>query len=473
MSISAFRLSLDEGVVTRAPNQPLPVAKPGKKPLSTAAYALAMRRSLIHGFDETSYRQPVTIRRIPGLTITLVNSPDGIRHVAVENAGNYIKSPITLPLVGLALGDGLVTSEGAPWRHDRKLMAPSFEARVVSSYAPHVTDALRRSVGRLSEAARAGRCVHLKAEMMALTLDIISASMFSGDGARLGPTMDAASRRYQNEISLHPAILIPGVRKVWWKIKQGRARTILRELDEQMFSLIRERRKRNDAAAASADLLDRLLSARDETGGMSDKLIRDQMVTIFVAGHETTALALMWSLLLLAAHPAALKRAQDEVASVLQGAAPNYGHIKDLVCLRNVFQEALRLYPPAHSMAWRTPLRDDVIDGTPVKAGSIVAIIPWVVHRHHLYWDNPDCFDPDRFLQARSKERSRHSYIPFGAGARVCIGAAFAMMAGIMSLAGLLQGFAFKPLRFDGLEPLGLITLHPAEEPIVTVLPRT
>jgi cytochrome P450 len=214
--------------------------------------------------------------------------------------------------------------------------------------------------------------------------------------------------------------------------------------------------------AEPKDLLARLISARDtETGGgMTAKEVRDQVVTIFMAGHETTAQALSWTFYLLSQHPDVEGKLHDELAAVLPGRTPHYEDLADLRYTRMVIEESMRLFPPAHIMG-RQPISDDEVLGHRIPAGSTVLIVPWLLHRKPALWENPDCFDPERFAPERVARRPRFAYIPFGAGPRICIGAAFAMAEAMVILATIAQRYRLRLKPGFLVEPQGLITLRP------------
>jgi cytochrome P450 len=211
-------------------------------------------------------------------------------------------------------------------------------------------------------------------------------------------------------------------------------------------------------------LLARLLSARDaETGlGMSAKEVRDQVVTIFMAGHETTAVALTWTWYLLSQHPAEEALFHAELDRVLNGQPPRFEDLARLRYTRMVLEESMRLYPPAHTIS-RQALEADVVEGRAVRKGSMITIVPWVLHRHRGLWDRSDVFDPERFAPERASARPRFAYIPFGGGPRICIGASFAMTEALIILAMLGQRYRLRLVPGHPVEPIGLITLRPRD----------
>jgi cytochrome P450 len=430
--------------------------------MSFVRFALAMQDSLIAGFDKTAFQEGVVERKFLWFRHFLINDPDGIRHVLVTHVDNYRKADLIRPMVVPALGNGLVTSEGETWRWHRRLMAPAFSLNSVSDYFEPMLAAIDDLIRRW-EAHVAHEPIRLDDEMMALMLQIIARTMFSSDSDVVADVMARASREYQERIRLSPIALIPGINRLWAAQKKRQGARIVKALDQIIYSLI-ERRKTATTPARNPDLLERLIFGEDAKTGrkLSPTEIRDQVVTIFMAGHETTALALTWAWYLLSKHPEAERKFHDEVDSVLGARPLCYGDIAKLPYTSLVFDEALRLYPPVHSLAWRQAAADDEICGRKIPAGSLVGIVPWVVHRHQKLWERPDTFDPGRFEKDQAASRSRYSYIPYSAGPRVCIGGAFAAAEGVLTLAALGRKFRIEVVDDQALEPKGLLTLHPA-----------
>jgi len=235
---------------------------------------------------------------------------------------------------------------------------------------------------------------------------------------------------------------------------------MLHEFDKVIDRLITSR-ERVPADGQRKDLLGRLIAARDEEtgGGMSAQEVRDQVVTIFMAGHETTALALTWTWYLLSQHPAAEAKLHAELDQVLGGRPPRHENLAKLPYTRMIIEEAMRLYPPAHTLS-RTALKEDVVSGHRIRPGAQVFIVPWLLHRNPKLWDRPDRFEPERFAPERAASRHRFAYIPFGAGPRICIGAAFAMAEAMLLLATIAQRYRLRLKPGFAVEPQGLITLR-------------
>jgi cytochrome P450 len=325
------------------------------------------------------------------------------------------------------------------------------------SYTPVMTEAASAALARWDRQPD-GAPLDIAVEMMRLTLKIIARTMFSTDAEDVGPIVEDAVGRYQREV--RPGLLDLLNLPDWWpRLATRRWPHIF-----DRFDAVIDRLMARDAAATSEskDLLARLLEARDaETGrGMAPREVRDQVVTIFMAGHETTAQALTWTWYLLSQHPAQEQRFHAELERVLGGRVPRFEDLAELRYTRMVLEESMRLYPPAHTMS-REALADDEIEGHRVAKGSVVSIVPWVLHRHRLLWERPEVFDPERFAPERASERPRFAYIPFGGGPRICIGAGFAMTEATVILAMLGQRYRLRLAPGARVEPVGLITLRP------------
>jgi cytochrome P450 len=295
--------------------------------------------------------------------------------------------------------------------------------------------------------------------MMKATLHIISRTMFSSDSDEIVDVVERGVGRYQSEIrpGLIDLLELPQwlSRLTSWR----RPERIFGEFDKVIDRLLAERSRAGEGQPK--DLLARLLAARDEEtgGGMTAEEIRNQVVTIFMAGHETTALALTWTWYLLSQHPAARAKLEAELTQVLGGRAPRHEDLGKLRYTRMVLEESMRLYPPAHTLS-RVALADDEILGHHIPAGAQILVVPWLLHRNPKLWDRPGVFDPERFAPERAGSRHRFAYIPFGAGPRICIGAAFAMAEAMLLLATIAQRYRLHLKPGFPVEPQGLITLR-------------
>jgi cytochrome P450 len=431
---------------------------PPVEPLPFITYLRTVRRNLIEALDETMYRKPIIRQRSAFSPSFIVSAPAGLRRVLLDNAANYPKAPVEHRILGPAMGNGLILSEGDTWRAHRRIMAPAFDHRTNETYAPVMVDAALRLATRW-QALPASATVEVSHDMMELTLDIISRSMFAADSDSIVGIIREGSDRYQDAMMVGLAEFIPGIGRLWSAIKGARGRAIMREFDRAMFALIEKRRH---TPSAHHDLLDRLITSRDEVSGatMTAREVRDQVLTIFVAGHETTALALMWTWYLLSMHPEHEARMHAELDAVLGGRRPAWSDIPSLPYTRMILQESMRLYPPVHTLAFRQAAEADVVCGMTVPKGSLVTMIPWIIHRHRDHWTDPGRFDPERFTPEAIAQRDRLAYIPFGFGPRVCIGASFAMTEAVLILATLAQRVRLRVAPGCPVEPHALFTLR-------------
>jgi cytochrome P450 len=295
--------------------------------------------------------------------------------------------------------------------------------------------------------------------MMEVTLNIISRTMFSSDSDDIVTIMGRSAGRYQAEMRPNIMDMLGWPRWLAALPRRNVAQRTLGEFDQVIDRLI-DQRTRNPGAYPK-DLLARLVAARDEQtgGGMTAQEVRDHVITIFLAGHETTAMAMTWTWFLLSQHPVEEARLHAELDSVLGGNAPTYDDLSKLTYTRMVVEESMRIYPPVHTMA-RAAIGEDTLVGRRIPKGSTVMISPWLLHRHVKLWENPGRFDPERFSPERSAARVRFSYLPFGGGKRICIGAAFALAEATVLLATLAQRYTLRVVPGHPVEPQGLITLR-------------
>lgn len=421
-----------------------------------------VRENTIDAWTRQSYERDIMVYKMMFRPIIVANHPELIRHVMLDNAANYARDPVGKRILEPGLGGGLLTSEGADWKRQRRLMAPIFQPRRLAGFAAIMTERAERLAERLL-AQTAGQTVDMAEQMMLVTLDIIAQTMFGADVDTDVSAVGAAMDRYQHTV--RPSIPdLLGLPRWVPRSNAAEGRRALAAMDAIIRDLIRRRR---DRAALGGDLgndmLGLLLAAFDDENGsgMSDTEVRDHMATFFLAGHETTATALAWTLYLLSHAPEVETRLHGELDAVLAGRAASYADYDKLVYTRMVIEEALRLYPPAHTTA-RVAQADDRFGDLAIPKGTNVVISPWLMHRHKLYWDNPDVFDPERFSPQRVAQRRRHVYLPFGVGPRICIGQGFAMIEAVLILATLTQRLRFRLLPETTVKAVAKITLRPS-----------
>ena len=439
-----------------APVLPAPI--PRQRRLSFFQFVRALRESAIDSFAQEAYERDILERNMFGRKLFVVNDPAAIKHVLIDNAANYRKTEITRRILEPGLGKGLITSEGETWRAHRRTMSPSFDTRSIAAYTPVMTTAAEELLAQW-DSVPAGTAIDVQTAMMEVTLNIISRTMFSNDSDDIVSIMARSAGRYQMEMRPNIMDMLGWPKWLASLPRRSVAARTLGEFDRVIDRLIAERSR--DPGSHPKDLLARLVAARDEqTGvGMSAQEVRDHVITIFLAGHETTAMALTWTWFLLSQHPAVESKLHAEIDSVLGGRAPSHDDLSKLSYTRMVIDESMRIYPPVHTIA-RQAIGEDTLVGQRIPKGSTVMIAPWVLHRHVKLWENPAAFDPERFSAERSAGRARFSYLPFGGGKRICIGAAFSLAEAVILLATLAQRYKLRLVPGHRVEPQGLITLR-------------
>ncbi len=420
-----------------------------------------MQNNALAIFPPQAFEEDVVFREFFGRRQIIMSRPAGIQRILVDNPGNYRRTAAGIRILRPLLGRGLLLSTGDDWRHQRRTLAPAFAPRTMPILAGHVARAAGAATARLEAACNAP--VDLLAAMQFLALEIAGASMFSLEMERYGAELRGLIKRYAAHLG-RPSLLdfllppsIPSPRDV--------ARWRFRRHWLDLIRRIIAARRGQGSAGAPRDLFDLLSTARDpESGALfpPDRLA-DQVATMIVAGHETTAVALFWSLYLLASAPAIQERLAAEVGPLDLGPDRAAAALPRLVYTRAVVHEALRLYPPAFTLA-RQAIRADIAGGIPVPARTVVLIAPWVLHRHRLLWAEPDAFDPGRFLPD-APPPDRFAYLPFGIGPRVCIGAQFALTEAVLVLATMIQAFHIERADDLPVTPRAIVTTQPDHPP--------
>lgn len=404
-----------------------------------------------------------------GGRLFLVSRPELVSHVLVGNQANYHKARTYKPLTEL-LGKGLLTNEGEDWARQRKLVQPMFARRHLDAFAPAMVDAATQASRTWSD----GVVVDVAEEMSALTLDVVGRALFSsdltGEAGRMAPALATVLESFVKIVRNPLFVLVPDFHR-WPTPNRLRSRGAEDHLRSVVDGLIARRRARSHPG--TEDLLDMLLAARDPESGapMAEQQVRDELMTFMLAGHETTANALTWTLMLLSQHPDARKCLEDEVDDVLSGRQAAAGDAGKLEWTTAVISESMRLYPPAW-MIEREAAGEDVLDGVPVPGGSVVATPPYMIHRHVEHWPNPEGFEPERFLGEAARDRHRFAYLPFGGGRRQCVGSGFAMLEAVLLLATLTQRFRFDLVPGFRPQPTPTVTLRPAAAVPMRVRPR-
>lgn len=416
-----------------------PAPIPHAEPLGFASFLKTASRNPIEIWGTRAFKEPYIRGTWLGVPNIVVNDPKGVRHCLVENAANYVMQPLRQRILRPLLRDGLLTAEGALWRRTRKAIAPVFTPRNIAGFTE--TMQARSDVFAERLAGRVGETVDGSHEMTLLTFDILQATLFTEDIAGDSETFAKSTQAFLGSMGrvdpldlLDAPAFLPRLRR----LKGRRSMTYFRGLIAATIDARRAEIER-DPDGAPNDLLSLLIKA----DGLSANEIQDNIITFIGAGHETTARSLAWTLYLLSQAPAERAAVEAELDSVLPTLSHPSEWVDRLVHTRAVFEEALRLYPPAPSLN-RTALAPDRVGDVEIPAGATVLVMPWLIHRHEMLWDRPDHFIPSRFLPGNRETIDRYQYLPFGVGPRVCIGASFALQEGVIALASLL-----KNLRFD------------------------
>jgi len=388
-------------------------------------------------------------------TIYLINNPEYIKDVLVTNNRNFVKSR-GLEMAKKFLGEGLLTSEGEFHRRQRRLTQPAFHRERINAYAEVMVEYADKLCARWQD----GQTVNIAQEMMRLTLAIVGKTLFDADvedeateiGAALTDVMQLFERITSPFAALLELLPLPSNRR-WLKAKE--------RLDSTMYRIINEHRA---TGVDRGDLLSMLMMSRDDEddgGSMTDQQLRDEAMTLFVAGHETTANALSWSWYLLSQHPDVEAKLHDELESVLAGELPKPADFARLKYTEMILAESMRLYPPAWTLG-RRALSDYRMGEFIVPADSIVLMSQWVTHHDARFYPEPFKFDPERWTTERRESRPKFSYFPFGGGPRVCIGEQFAWMEGVLLIATIGQRWKMRLEPGQQIKPKPMITLRPS-----------
>lgn len=431
------------------------------KPLSLLPFLWISWRDPIRMWSERHFNEPQLHGHSVLGEILVVSHPEGVRHVLTENASNYVKGDLQRRVLGPMLAEGLLLTEGDTWRRARRILAPLFTPAKMATLNARMAEVCHARVASWALSAH-GRVLDIDSEMSGLTFDILSATMFSDElGGEARGFERALNQFLANGARIDPLDVLGAPD---WAPRLGRLASFrsARFFEQRVTRLVTDRRAHIEAGGqAHDDLLSALLLARDENGGpgLSDAEVASNILTFILAGHETTARALGWTLHLLSRQPEHMARLQAEADS-FDVSQPKWAD--SLPWTRAVLEETMRLFPPAPTMA-RTALADDEVGGQKIKAGATVIISPWILQRHKLLWDDPDAFRPERFLPENRKSIDRYAYIPFSAGPRVCIGAAFAIQEAMIALAAILRVAEVEAVTTAEPRPVHQITLRSSE----------
>ncbi|MGD1927265.1 MAG: cytochrome P450 [Paracoccaceae bacterium] len=438
-------------------NALVPNVTPHTQPLGMLDSVRAARRNVLEVIPAICYVQPM-ITGWMGSRWHMVQDPAVNKRVFLDNVGNYPKAEVMIRMVRPAVGDSLFTAEGADWRWQRRTVAPVFAQRNVVALAPFMTETAERAAARL-----AGDGPHeMVGEMLSATFDVICDVALSGRDHFDADVYGAAILKYfetAGKASLLDFLQVPD-----WVPRPGAllGRGAVKTMHSMVADAIEARRAETERCGRMDDLLDHMISAEDPDSGrkMSPTDLLHNMQFFIVAGHETTALALGWALYLLSSHPHLQEHARAECRRVLGDRPAGAEELAAMPYVRQILDEAMRRYPPVGFLA-RTAAEPDVLGGREVRKGEIIFLAIYALHRHEMWWNKPNEFDPDNFTDAAIKARHKYLHLPFGAGPRVCVGANFAMMQAQIILATLLARYRFSLADAPVPTPIMHMTLRP------------
>lgn len=419
-----------------------PTIEPPTRPLGVLPSLRAIRQNALSVLPGIAYEQPI----VSGITgfrkWHMVQGPEGLKQVFLDNVDNYPKSEVVIRMLRSAVGESLFTSEGANWRWQRRAIAPVFSARNVSSLAPIMTRTAERASERIGTQPSSNEIMR---EMISATFDVICEVALSGRDHFDAEEYGAAITQYM--LTAGRSSLLDFLDAPQWIPRPGEilGRGAVRTMHRMVTRAIEARRR--ETTFETSDLLDYMLVAEDPATGrrMTSLDLMHNLQFFIVAGHETTALALSWSLYLLSHDQGCQARAHEEARSVLSARAASVDDLSRMPYIEQVLHEAMRLYPPVGFLA-RKALKSDEIYDRKIQAGDTVFLNIYGLHRHKLWWERPEMFDPENFALEKVERRDRFQYVPFGAGPRICVGANFAMMQAQIILSTLLARFRFVPI---------------------------
>ena len=426
------------------------------------APALARWLGLAPRFDimATLAKGPVCYARLLGKRIYFVNDAEYVKRILLDNLANYPKSVTYRNNLRPFLGDGMLISEGDFWKRQRRLAQPAFHMRRLKVLAATMADA----AARMAQGWEHGKVVDVMPLMNVVTMEIVAKTLFGADVSRdIGAVGEAMNVLGEETGRIRPTAFFD-LPEFVTRPRSRRFAAAVATLDAIVNRMVAQRRTEVDRGAAPQDdLLQMLLEARDEESGqgMTDRQLRDELVTLFLAGHETTSISLTWTFHLLAQNPAAEAKLHAEVDAVLgENAAPSFDDLERLPYARMVAEESMRLYPPAYVFS-RRAAGEDQLGPWRIPAGAHIIISPYALHRRADYWTDPDAFKPERFAPGAPSDRPKHAYLPFGGGPRICIGNSFAMMEHAIVLAAAVRRWRLESIPNHEVRTEPRITLRP------------
>lgn len=438
-----------------------PAPTPRHGSLGPIGLLRALWNNPLEAWSEAHFQKPIVTTGLGFGNVAVVSDPDAIRRVLVDNRANFRKDALQRRVMS-ALGNGLLTAEDEQWHVQRRMLAPVFTRKTLRSFAPAMAQAADELVERWRRCD--GHPVDVAADVTRLTLEVLERTIFSDGLGRDTEEVRAAMRIYFDSIGRIDPFDVLGVPDFVPRLGRLGARGSLRLFRRAVDTIIATRRARLAEAVEPPprDILTLLLEAKDpETGGiLGEEGVKANIITLIVAGHETTANAVVWTLFLLSQSPAWRERVAAEIDRESDGAIEDLAD--RLVETRAVLEEAMRLYPPLPAIS-RVAVETDDLSGVRIRRGSLVVIAPYVVHRHRLLWNEPDVFDPGRFLPGAREDIDPFSYLPFGRGPRGCIGVAFAMQEATLILQAIIRNLDLSLLADQAIRAIHRVTLRPSE----------
>lgn len=459
----------------KMPERPRPAAPvPPDQPQGLFRLLLTLNRNPLEAWPRYHYEQRIVQGHTPLGRFAMVSDPNAIRSVLVDDTDNYCKDDLQKLLLKPALGNGLLTSAGEEWRVQRRCFAPAFAPRKITSYIAAMATEAAAVVDRWNH-FEAGRTIDVAEEMARAMLDILARTLFSGGlGRDQSEFRSAATHYFETQGRINPLDLL-GAPSWVPRIGALLSRRALKFFPLVVQAILSDRRRliAENPNAAGEDFVTTLINSRDTESGraLSDAEIASNVITFIGAGFETPANALSWALYLLSIDETWRKQVEDEADRLLPGGTWHDARIDDFVVTRALLEEAMRLYPPVAILS-RKAVRDHTLRGHMIHTGTTVIIAPWVLHRHRALWEDPDSFDPSRFMPENRGRINRFAYIPFGAGPRVCIGAAFAMQQMTITLATIARSFRLDLAPNHRVLPVHRVTLRPEGGMLMTVRRR-
>jgi cytochrome P450 len=426
--------------------------------MGALSFFATLLRNPLRVLPAAVYDEGIILGGRAGRTVCWITDPSLIKTVLLDKRDAFERTAITQRILGPLLGNGVLTADGSAWKWQRQTAAPVFRHTELIGFVPTIVEAAERLLVEW-RAAIPGRPRDIDRDMTLVTFDVISHTLLPGGDAHVGPLIARSNLDYQKPLGWQVAYA--NFRLPSWVPHPGmlKMHTAQRLLRSAVAALVAERRAR---PVGGDDLLQRLANAKNpETGAqMPDELLIDNLLTFLMAGHETTAKALTWALYLLARTPYWQDQILEEVHKVAGDGPLKSDHIDKLPITTQVLKEAMRLYPPAPIMS-RQAAVDTELGGLPIKSGTQIIIPIYAIHRHRRYWSDPDRFEPTRFAPENEAKISRYQYMPFGAGPRICIGMAFALIEGVALLSTLVRAARFETLPGHAPEPVSRVTLRP------------